>query len=333
MEIVKKSYQVVTARMSLDANEQNLFTLLVRELKLSATDFRERQIRESKIENLPISDDIPINADDLPSVFHFTLSELSEVMGVTDSALSQTLEVTTKKMMQRVITWSLENGGYEMEQLLGPSKYQKGKGILSMSLHPRTKSAILEETRGVSIIDFRFSLRLKGGYEKRILDMISTFKNKRDFEVEFNAFQDMMGASVNDYARGLKGFRTTVLDGPLKRIFKESDGAWIPYDEKKRGYELIKVGRIVKKVVFKVKYNDPDSIKNISKNEQLERKKLEQQSDAMVAELLQMEESLLATQQIDSFTKIMIFGYKAAAKECAYTIPDHVSEKIIDLTN
>ncbi|WP_297407763.1 replication initiation protein [uncultured Cetobacterium sp.] len=329
---MKKSYQVVTARMSLDANEQNLLTLLVRELKLAATSYRESVIREAKHSNLPIPKDIQVNPDDLPSVFEFRLSELSEVMGVSNSALSQTLDETTTKMMQRVITWPLEKGGFEKEQLLGRSKYFKHSGVLSLQLHPRSKIAILEETRGVSIIDLKLSLTLKGGYEKRILDMLSMFKDKRNFEVEFSAFQEMVGAKVSDYKAGLDGFRKVVLNAPLKRIFKASDGVWEPLDDKGRGYELIKSGRTVKKIVFKVKYSNPELAKNISKQESLAREKLVEASNMDIAELQEMEAAILEMSQLDTFARISISGYQATSNEYGYQIPDEVMNKIKILT-
>lgn len=332
--IVKKSYQVVTARMALDANEQNLLTLLVKELKLAATNYREDQIRVAKNNGLPILSEIEINPDDLPSIFEFELSELANVFGVTDSALSKTLDTTTTKMMQRVITWPLEHGGFYKEQLLGPSKYIKRKGKLSLQLHPRSKVAILEETRGVSIIDLKLSLSLKGGYEKRILDMISTFKNKRDFETSFSDFCEMVGSSPDDYKNGgLSDFRKVVIERPLKRIFKASNDAWEATDEKKKGYELIKSGRVVKKIVFKVKYNDFNSAKDISNIEEQERKKLEQQSTVDIAELISMEESILTIDKLDTFSRIMISGYQSITKDCGHQIPSNVLEKIKELTN
>lgn len=326
--IVKKSYQVVTARMALDANEQNLLTLLVRELKLAATNFREEKIRASKVKGYSVPDKIEINPDDLPSIFEFDLSELSEVIGVTDSALSKTLDATTTKMMQRIIYWPLKDGGFHKEQLLGPSKYHKNKGKLSLQLHQRTKIAILEETRGVSIIDLKLSLSLKGGYEKRILDMISTFKNTKNFEVNFDDFCAMVGSYPEDYTGGLSDFRKVVIERPLKRIFKASGSSWESTDTKHKGYELIKSGRIVKRVVFYVRYNDISSVKDFALLEGKERNKLQNYSNLDLAELAITEESILAIDKLDTFSKIMISGYQSIAKENNYQIPHNVEDKI-----
>lgn len=317
--------------MVLDANEQNLLTLLVRELKFAATNYREKIIREHQSNGLSIPDDIKIQINELPSSYEFQLSELAKTIDVSNGALSKTLDETTTKMMQRVILWPLDNGGFHKEQLLGPSKYYKHEGKLILQLHPRTKQAILEETRGVSIIDLRLSLSLKGGYEKRILDMISTFKNSRDFEVDFLAFQEMVGSKTKDYSRGLSGFREAVLDKPLKRIFKSSNGVWSPTDDKKKGYELIKKGRLVKKIIFKVRYSDPDFEKDVSQLEELERNKLSRQSNIDFAELVAMEESILATEKLDTFARVMISGYQTITKENNYDVPKNVQAKIKEL--
>ena len=322
-------------KASLSANELNLFTLLIRSLKKSATDLRENAKRDAKLKTGIIPDDIDIDIDTelLPNSFEYSLSELSETMGISKQAVSKTMQETVTKMMSRVINWPLPCGGWELEQLLSKSKYLEGSGVLQLQVHPRTKQAILDETKGVSFVDLSLFMKLKSGYAKRILDMICKFKNRRNFTMQFDDFCETIGSSPADYKNGLSAFRNSVLDKPLKEIFQSSGGTWTPTDEKKRGYELIKSGRLVKKIIFNVYYLDPEMNKNAAKLESKTRKKLEKQSDIDIAELVTMEESILATDELDTFSRVLISGYQAIAKEYDHKIPGNVSEKIKELTN
>lgn len=319
-------------KANLSANELNLFTLLIRSLKKSATDLRENTKRDAKYKTGVISNDVDIDTELLPNSFEYSLSELSETMGISKQAVSKTMQETVTKMMGRVINWPLPCGGWELEQLLSKSKYLEGKGLLQLQVHPRTKQAILDETKGVSFVDLSLFMKLKSGYAKRILDMICKFKNSRNFTMSFENFCETIGSSPIDYKNGLSAFRNSVLDKPLKEIFKSSNGAWIPTDEKKRGYELVKSGRLVKKITFYVYYLDHETNKDAVKLESKTCKKLEKQSNLDLAELAVMEKSILEVEKLDTFLRILISGYLSITKENNYTVPDSISKKIKELT-
>ena len=72
-------------------------------------------------------------------------------------------------------------------------------------------------------------------------------------------------------------------------------------------------------------------IPNLIDLEAQERKKLEIQSDAMIADLVAMEEAILSIEDITPNDKIFIYGYQGGAKECGYKIPQNVTDKIQSL--
>ena len=332
-EIIKKSHQTVAFKAVLSANELNLLTLLIRSLKKSATDLREKQKRDYKFKNgVALNDaDVDIDIEQLPNSFEYSLTELSETMGVSKQAVSKKTQESVIKMMSRVIKWPLPCGGWELEQLLSKSRYLEGKGLLQLQIHPRTKQAILDETKGVSFVDLSLFMKLKSGYAKRILDMICKFKNNRNFTIQFEEFCETIGAYPSDYKNGLSAFRNSVLDKPLNEIFKSSNGTWSATDERRKGYELVKSGRTVKKIIFRVRYQESEELKNIAKKESLLRENLESQSDFNIAELVAMEASILAIENIDTFNRIMINGYQGTAAQYNYKIPKDITFKINEL--
>lgn len=329
-ETVIKSYQVVTLRAQLSANEQNILTLLVLELKKQATNIREDIKRDYKSKNSPIPKDneINISLEKIPTKFEFDLSELTEAMGVSSSALSRTLYDTTDKLIKRKVIWSLPNKNWAKAPLVSYANYANGR--LRIDLHEQTSSAILDETRGFSVVDLKLSMSLRGGYDKRILDMISRDKESF-FTTSFNSFQDMIGTTIEDYSRGLAGFRKVVLDEPLKRIFAASDGVWGPVDEKGKGYELIKEGRTVKKIIFKVKYTDPDALKETKDLFLSEQSNLD--VDTPVKQpyeytLPGMEDKIRTFTKMSDVVMMHLIAYEATAKNEGYRIPAEIVARI-----
>lgn len=326
-ELVLKSYQVVTARAQLTANEQNILTLLVMALKKEATNIRESIKRERKQSNLPALSDSEITIPDerVPTEFMFSLSELSDIMGVTSSALSRTLDETTDSLIKRDVRWSLPGKGFRKAPLVTLAEYCGGK--LRIDIRKETANAILDETRGYSEVDLRLAFTLRGGYDKRILDMIS--RDKREyFECSFEAFQEMLGTTIDEYSRGLAGFRKVVLDEPLKRIFKASNGTWEPTDDKGKGYELVKEGRKVKKIIFTVQYNDPKVLRTISdiRRDELKAEKEGQEPMQQPYEftLPGMEDKIRTFTKMTDAVNMHLVAYEAMANLQGHKIPAEI---------
>ena len=161
--------------------------------------------------------------------------------------------------------------------------------------------------------------------------MISTFKNQRNFELDFNSFQDVIGAKVEEYSQGLKAFRAVVLDRPLKRLFNESDGVWEPKDEKGKGYELVKEGRAVKKIIFKVKYTDPDALKETTDLFLSEQSTLNVDNPVKQPfeyTLPGMEDKIRTFTKMNDAVMMHLIAYEATAKNEGYKIPAEIVARI-----
>lgn len=317
-EIIKKSYQLTLYRNYLSAQEQDLLSLVIRSLKKEAS-------KEVFSDSQGMFDE-----DALPNSFVWNRDELSKTLKISPQTISKSLNEAVGNMVGKKIQFQKDtSGSWELAALFTYANYDKG--VLRIDIHDRTKKAILDETRGVSFVDLDLFMTLTGGYEKRILDLISKFKNQRNFEMGFDDFQLTMGKNINDFPRKISGFRTAVLDKPMKRLFAASNGVWEPKDEKGKGYELIKVGRVVKKIVFLVGYNDPESSKNNVIAEQKERARIASITSLDIAELQEMEAAIMEMNKIDTFARISISGYQATANDYGYQIPDKVVAKIKSL--
>ena len=318
-------------RGNLSSQEQNVLALLIIALKNSSTDYRENVKRQKAKDGLDLPDAYQPPAEKLPDIFEFKLSELASLMNLSPSAISQSIKETITTMMSRVIEWPSSNGDWELESLIGPSKYIKGKGLLQVQLHQRTKAAILDETRGVGFVDLDLFMAVKGAREKRILDLICKFRNDRNFTMKFSEFEKVIGVSVSEFERGLKDFRYSVLERPLKRIFAASDGIWEPLDEKGKGYELVKEGRAVKKIIFKVKYTDPDALKETTDLFLSEQSTLDVDNPVKQPfeyTLPGMEDKIRTFTKMNDAVMMHLIAYEATAKNEGYKVPAEIVARI-----
>ncbi|WP_419208196.1 replication initiation protein (plasmid) [Photobacterium leiognathi subsp. mandapamensis] len=244
---IKKSHHFITAKMKLDSHEQNLVTLLIRGVKLAADNLKF---------NNPSSEEIDLSH--LPEIYEFGIDELSDLFGVTKRALYKTLDETTDKIMGKKIT--IKNSSkneFDKLVLIPHASFKNGK--LTLSVLNNTARSMLDYSKGYGEIDLRLLLSLKGSYEKRILDILSRFKNKRDYTCSLDDLCQMVGADFHSYS-DFRTFRKSVIDQPLKAILKRSDGVWVTQPDYPNGYILKRKGRsyeLTDTITFKMQWNEP----------------------------------------------------------------------------
>ena len=252
---IKKSHHFITAKMKLDSHEQNLVTLLIRGVKLAADNLKF---------NAPLSENIDLS--NLPEVYEFGVDELSDLFGVTKRALYKTLDETTDKIMgKKIIIKNSSKNEFDKLVLIPHASFKNGK--LTLSVLNNTARSMLDYSKGYGEIDLRLLLSLKGSYEKRILDLLSRFKNKRDYTCSLDDLCKMVGADFNSYS-DFRAFRKSVIDQPLKAILKRSNGVWVTQPDYPNGYILKRKGRsyeLTDTITFKMQWNEPTSKKEKQK--------------------------------------------------------------------
>ncbi|WP_028113344.1 replication initiation protein [Ferrimonas kyonanensis] len=280
--VVKKSTPVVRAQGKLSPNQLNIFTVLIKSIKEEATNLRyekSKALGNAKPTSTELAT-LDIDPDMIPDVYTYDLTELSELMFKPKKSLSVMFtrnsegEGAIEGMMSKVLTFPSDTDeGWIKEQLLGRSSYDNG--ILKLTVNPKVKEAILHETNGVSIVNLRLFMTLNSTYDKRLLDFISQFKNERDYVIGIEQLTRMLEIDLKDFGQGFKTFRVSVIERPLQRIFKASNGVWSPRDEAGKGFEVIKRGRTAEKIRFLVNYDEEAANQVLpNKREEAERKRL-----------------------------------------------------------
>ncbi|MGD6739380.1 replication initiation protein (plasmid) [Photobacterium leiognathi subsp. mandapamensis] len=243
-DVVKKAHHLITGRMSFTAREQDLVTLLVRAVK-----------QEADKQRYSVGNNEEYDLQKIPTKFFFSTKELTSLLNVTPSALYHTLDDVTTSIMGKVAyIKNPEKNSFEKAVLVTRAKYENG--TLMLGIDRDTAGTMLDYSQGFAEIDLRLLLSLRGGYEKRLLELISRFKNHRDYTCKLDDFYEMVGAH-RDQFKDFTIFRRTVIEKPLQRLITQSNGVWTPKDDAKKGYELVKNGRNYSHIIFKMQWNEP----------------------------------------------------------------------------
>ena len=251
-DVVKKAHHLITGRMSFTAREQDLVTLLVRAVK-----------QEADKQRYSVGNNEEYDLQKIPTKFFFSTKELTSLLNVTPSALYHTLDDVTTSIMGKVAyIKNPEKNSFEKAVLVTRAKYENG--TLMLGIDRDTAGTMLDYSQGFAEIDLRLLLSLRGGYEKRLLELISRFKNHRYYTCKLDDFYEMVGAH-RDQFKDFTIFRRTVIEKPLQRLITQSNGVWTPKDDAKKGYELVKNGRSYSHIIFKMQWNEPISKKEKQK--------------------------------------------------------------------
>ena len=226
LAIVKKSHHMVTAQFSITAREQDILTLIFKELKRSADSVKYGKDLELKTE------------------FQFTTKDLIDYFGIGRDTAYELMATLAKGMVGKqaiVKQIALKNVPQKVKVLTLCSYGEYDSGQLTLRIDKATAHYMLDYSKGFAEIDFKLSLSLSGAHEKRLLDLISRFKYDQ-YTCSLGEFYALLGTNPRHYS-SFTVFRRTVLDRPLKRLIKKSSGTWVATDEKGLGYTLSKTGR------------------------------------------------------------------------------------------
>jgi plasmid replication initiation protein len=230
--LVKKSHHMVTAGFSITAREQDVLTLIFKELKKSeeAITFGEEEPENLKLD------------------FTFTTAQLNKVFGTSRQNTYEIMETVAKGLMgktatvKRIADKSKKGAKKNTTRILSLCSFAEyNEGMLSLSIDKNTAYYMLDYTKGFSEIDFKLSLSLNGAHEKRLLDLISRFKQNQ-YTCTLGEFYILLGSNPSHYS-SFTVFRRSVLDKPMKRLIERSSGAWVATDNKGLGYMISKTGR------------------------------------------------------------------------------------------
>ena len=252
---ITKSHQLVTAHLEFTAKETDIFHLLLTSLK-KETNAQKIANDIKKIPRCKNNDGVFI--DKLTLTYEYTREELLECLNVTPKYLSTYLDEATSKIMKKVaIIRDVKKGNWCKNTLVNTANYVDG--VLTLQLNRDIAELLLNYTKGFAIVDFNLMFSLKTTNEKRILDLISRFKNEpRFFRARISEVCNILGVDFKSYA-SFGSFRATVLAAPLKKIVGNSKGMWVFAKGCKTGIKIDSSGRAADEnsfVEFRVDYVD-----------------------------------------------------------------------------
>ncbi|MGR5253628.1 replication initiation protein [Vibrio astriarenae] len=260
---VTKPHDIITAKFSLSPREQDLVTMAFMEVKK----FADR----TKVEDGQFDPDKPETLTAIPTIFTFEEKKVAEMLKMTVRGLHKKDEKNGKSYLQNICTQLVSRHAEDspgddtflVASLISEAEFSNGK--LTLEVTRRQAARMLQYGQNQSnfgVIDAKLLLGFKSGYSKRILEIISRFKNKREYTCTLGDLCGMLGTSIEehtDFAR----FRRNIIERPLKQIIEDSDGVWTAKEGYKDGYVLdTKRGKRVtlnNKVTFKMRFNDPDA--------------------------------------------------------------------------
>ncbi|HGJ5854387.1 replication initiation protein [Arsenophonus nasoniae] len=237
---VKKPHQLITSRMNLKPREQDLITLLVKSLKSE-----QEKLKFSGVTNENVVFEFRYHTKDLEEHFDLTRQGLYKALYDGTKVMGKVLEIKDpdNKMFSKVVI--ISNACFE-------------DGVLFIRMDKDAAKYLLEYSSGFSEIDLTLLLSLRGGYEKRILELISRFKGIKDYTVSIEEFCNMLGVSPNDYV-DFPRFKRATLTNPIKNIVSKSNGVWTFRSDYKDGFIIEKTGKSYKpynKITFKLDFNE-----------------------------------------------------------------------------
>ncbi|MFA0155698.1 replication initiation protein [Vibrio sp. 10N.261.46.A3] len=237
-ESVVKPHDIITARYKLTAREQDLVTLAFMEVKR----FADR----TKVKLGVFDVNRPESLNDIPTIFVFDADRVASLMGVSLKALvlkdrdtgCSMLQSVCSRLVSRKVEAEIDGGSWLVAGLISEAKFTNNKLTLEVT---RSQAARMLnyglKAQSFGIVDARLLLGLKSAYAKRILELISRFKNARDFTTTVGDLCEMLGTSLDEHADFAR-FRRTVIDRSLAQIVSGSKGVWISQNGYPKGYEI-----------------------------------------------------------------------------------------------
>ncbi len=321
---ITKGHSLITAKMQLTSKEQDLLTMLVISLTKSSYNQKFKPVVEG---------DEPL----VQTSFTFTLKELSNITSLKSSTLKKikydkegkalitSLEKACDSLSNKKIKIRDENGSFDGKTLVPNAKYNASSGILTLETTLSMAKILLDygiKNNNFGQIDHDLYFTLGGEYEKRILELISRFKNTKDFNCSFSTLCENLGTTWDSQTK-ISNVKMSVLTRPLAAIVKQSNGLWTFQKGFSKGFDAPARIKPDSQVVFKMKYNEPKKEKLVS--EKVENVRPDGASDRVWRSIEFMQRNII--EDADDFT---IELYMSIAEAQGFTVPDAIAKIIAD---
>lgn len=260
---VTKPHNAIIDKFQMTAREQDLVTLAFMEVRK----FADR----TKVVKGEFDPNRPETLEKIETIFQFKAKDVADLLGVTVKALnikdengSTFLCNVCEKLISRRAKIDGADKSFLVANLISEASFTNN--VLTLEVTRSQAARMLDyglNNNSFGLIDAKLLLGFKSGYTKRIFEIISRFKNSKEFTTTVGELCEMLGTSLDEHADFAR-FKRNVLDRSLAQIIAKSDGSWSFKDvdgKKGRGYVVLDTvrGRKVSKrnrIVFKMQHNE-----------------------------------------------------------------------------
>lgn len=182
----------------------------------------------------------------------FTNDELLSVFGCSSHHLSRNIKKSAKSLLSKKI-WCQDHGKFS---LLSSAEYYSNYGLcltLSATAHQYISAG---SHKNFSEVNFEHYLKVKSKYSKRLLVMVSRWRNhkNRKQKLDVDSFRKYLGVPEGRYKKH-ESFTRKCLKEPIKEL--QEVLLLKPFDEALKGFQSVRKGKDVSWVVLMLNFNMP----------------------------------------------------------------------------
>lgn len=214
---VTQDNKLITSKYDMTVMEQKMFLIMMSTIK-----------KESK---------------EIPSTI-FRVSDLAVLLDIGVDVLYRDLPKLCKKIISRTIEIKLDNGDWEMFNIISYAKYHSGKGAIQLDINKKAEPYLLELKELFLSYQLKNVLFLNSKYSIRIFQLAKSNIYRKTFSITIDELKDMLKLTQKSYSL-YSNVKLKVLDPSIKEINDKTD-INISYKE-------VKVGRKVDSITFTVR--------------------------------------------------------------------------------
>lgn len=174
-----------------------------------------------------------------------TVQEFAELIGVKNrSSIYTSLEMITDKILSRVFRIETEFSVTKF-QALSRAKYIKKTGIIDLTIHQDMMPYLLEISKNFTAYELKNITKMTSSYALRTYELIKMYERLGEVTYTIENLRNKLGINAGEFLN-FAHFNKHVLSIARREINSKTD--------LRMEYDLIKEGRKVTQVKFKVKH-------------------------------------------------------------------------------
>lgn len=183
----------------------------------------------------------------IPSTI-FRVKDLATLLNVSEELLYRDLPKICKKIVSRVLEIKLDNGDWEMFNIISYAKYYSNKGSLQLDIHEKAEPYLLQLKELFSSYQLKNVLFLSSKYSIRVYQLTKSNAYKKSFIISIDELKDMLKLTQKSYNE-YSNIKLKVLTPAISEINNKTN--------LNIRYEEIKNGRKVEMLKFYVSNSKP----------------------------------------------------------------------------